>query len=79
MTPQRKKWYLIWTLWLLMLVVTFAILEALSWNSGVTLSRYVWDLSMAWPLIIWIAGALAGGLAVHFWWHWEPPGSESEG
>ncbi len=61
-----------WTGWLLFLIVSFAVFEALAWNNGITLSRYVWEISRDWPLIIFIAGSLSGGLAVHFWWHWSP-------
>jgi hypothetical protein len=75
----RQKWFAIWALWVVLIAVSFGILEFAAWNTGVTLSAAVWDISQAWPLIIWIAGALAGGLAVHFWWHWSPPGSGSEG
>lgn len=74
-----KNWHLIWAGWLFAIAATFAVLEALSWNHGVTLSRSVWDLSIHWPLIIYLWGNLTGGLAVHFWWRWTPPGSISEG
>lgn len=76
---NRKRWYLIWALWLFAIAATFAILEGASWNNGITLSRATWDLSTRWPLIIYLWGNLTGGLAVHWWWHWSPPGSESEG
>lgn len=72
------KWYLIWTLWLITIAVTFAALETLGWNE-LTLSRYVWNISTHWPLVIYLWGNITGGLAVHFWWHWSPPGSLSEG
>ena len=73
-----KKWAVIWSLWLLAIAATFAVLEASSWNE-LTLSRYVWNVSTHWPLFIYLWGNLTGGLAVHFWWHWSPPGSLSEG
>lgn len=55
-------------------VFSFAFFEtvALSHN-GLSLSRFVWNVSEAWPPIIMIFGALVGGLTVHFWWHWNPP------
>ena len=74
-----SKWPWIWSIWLLLIVVSFAALEGLAWQHGETLSRFIWNLSEEWPLFIWIAGVISGGLAVHFWWHWSPPGSKSEG
>lgn len=44
-----------------------------------TLSRWIYNLGQNWPLSIWLMGMLAGGLAVHFFWHWCPPGSVSTG
>jgi hypothetical protein len=75
----RQKWFAIWSAWILLIAVSFGLLEGMAWNYGVTLSRFVFDISQAWPLVIWLAGVLAGGLAVHFWWHWSPPGSRDEG
>jgi hypothetical protein len=37
-----------------------------------TLSRMVWNATVAWPLVPFVAGVVCGGLAVHFWWHWCP-------
>lgn len=60
---------LVWTLWLLFLIVSFGCFEAYAIKtSRTTLSRYVWTASKAFPLLPFIAGLLAGGLAVHFWW-----------
>ena len=44
-----------------------------------TLSRWIFNLGSNWPLSIWLMGMLAGGLAVHFFWHWCPAGSISAG
>jgi hypothetical protein len=44
-----------------------------------TLSMTIYNLTTAWPPAIFIMGQFTGGLAVHFWWHWAPPGSTSEG
>ena len=44
-----------------------------------TLSRTIYNIGAKWPLSIWIMGAFAGGLAVHFFWHWCPLGSISAG
>ena len=73
-----KKWVWIWTAYLALTAIEFAVLEYMGWDV-LTLSRYVWNLSQEWPLFIFLCGALTGGLAVHFWWHWNPPGSKSEG
>lgn len=64
---------LYWTLGLVAFVIFFAIGEtyALKRNK-LTLSRYVWNASKAWPLLPFLLGALVGGLAVHFFWHWCP-------
>jgi hypothetical protein len=75
----RQKWYAIWAVWILLIAVSFGVLEFIAWDHGVTLSRFVFDISEAWPLVIWLAGVLAGGLAVHFWWHWSPKGARDEG
>lgn len=64
----------VWTGWLLLLVLSFAILEGIALaKHGLTLSMYTWHLSEQWPPLIWVCGVLVGGLAVHFWWHWNPP------
>ena len=75
MTAQ-KKWYLIWSLWLLAIMASFGVFEGVALaTGGVTLSRFTWDLTLAWPLIPVVYGGLFIGLAVHFWWHWNPPSS----
>lgn len=56
-------------------LIGFAVLEAhalLHPDDGVTLSRLVAEIGMAWPFSIFLAGLVTGGLAVHFWWHWDP-------
>ncbi len=37
-----------------------------------TLSRAIYELGSKWPLSIFLMGMFAGGLAVHFFWHWCP-------
>jgi len=37
-----------------------------------TLSRAIYLLGKKWPLAIFLMGAFAGGLAVHFFWNWDP-------
>jgi len=76
---MTRRGRIVWAVWLLLIVASFAVLEGMGWNEGNTLSRFVYDLGVAWPLSIWINGALCGGLAVHFFWHWSPPGSTNKG
>lgn len=74
------KWKLVWTGWLLFVAISFGVLEGIALATGATtLSRFTWDLTLAWPLIPVLYGIVLGGLAVHFWWHWNPPGSDSRG
>jgi hypothetical protein len=71
---MSKYGAIVWTAWLVSLVVSFAVFE--TWallTKGLTLSMFTWIASEHWPPIIFICGLLAGGLAVHFWWHWAPP------
>jgi hypothetical protein len=62
------KW--IWTIWLFILLpVSFAAFEAYALvTGGTTLSRYIWDISAAFPPFSFFAGFLTGFLACHFWW-----------
>jgi hypothetical protein len=60
---------ILWSVWLAVIVFSFALFEGLALYRGTpTLSRYVWTLSKAFPLFPWFAGVLTGGLAVHFFW-----------
>ncbi len=75
-----KRWHEIWSAWLLLILISFGALETLGWNSGGTLSRTIWDATLYFgPLVPMLYAGLFVGLAVHFWWHWNPPGSKSEG
>ena len=59
----------LWTVWLLVIVCSFALFEGLAlYRKTPTLSRWVWTVSKDFPLFPWVAGVLTGGLAVHFWW-----------
>jgi len=75
MQDRRFPW--IWTAFLLAFVVVFAIIEgwALA-TGGTTLSRYTYELSKDWPVLPFVLGdvlgTVTGGLAVHFWWRWNP-------
>lgn len=70
---------IMWTAFLLLTAVVFTILESAGWKSSNTLSRFIYTIGAKWPLSIFLWGLLAGGLAVHFWWHWSPAGSISTG
>ena len=66
-----------WTALLLFNIAVFAIMEGYAVTRtdpemGLTLSRYIYDAARAWPLLVFVLGQLTGGLAVHFWWHWDP-------
>ncbi len=53
----------------MLLPLSFGVGEAYALaNRRTTLSRYVWNLSKAWPPFPFFAGFLAGFLACHFWW-----------
>ena len=65
-----------WVIWFVTWMLGFAFLEGIALATHqLTLSRFVYNMSTAWPPLIWLMGVVAGGLAVHFWWHWAPPGS----
>ena len=62
-----------WTAWLLVIAVSFAVLEGYALRSGrTTLSRYVVSASRAWPLLPFVLGLIIGVLANHFFWPWCP-------
>jgi hypothetical protein len=63
----------VWSGALIFIVALVAGLEAFALlTDRLTLSRFVWEISDAWPLFIFLCGFVTGGLAVHFWWHWNP-------
>lgn len=71
-----------WILGTLLVIVFFIVFERLAFNHPErqnTLSMAIFQLGSRWPLSIFIMGMFAGGLAVHFFWHWCPPGSISTG
>lgn len=59
-----------WTVWLFAaLPISFGLAEAYAvWKNKTTLSRYVWNISKAWPPFGWLAGFITGFLVCHFWW-----------
>jgi hypothetical protein len=59
----------LWTGWIVLSLAAFAGLEFWAISAGrKTFSRYVWDFSREWPPVIFLAGLVVGGLAIHFWW-----------
>jgi len=64
-----------WLIGLLLAIGFFAYFEKRAFDfpkAQNTLSRAIYNLGQSWPLSIWLMGMFAGGLAVHFFWHWDP-------
>lgn len=86
-----KNYWFVWpigiAIWLLIGWVDFGYFEwhALKDNdpNEPTLSFFVYTVSSKYPLAMaWgciLFGAFWGSLLTHFYWHWCPPGSVSEG
>jgi predicted outer membrane lipoprotein len=71
-----------WIIGLFLATAFFAVFEALAFKHAdrfSTLSHAVYTLGKTWPLSIWLMGMFAGGLAVHFFWHWCPDGGVGTG
>ena len=66
----RKKMIIGWTVLGLAWVAVFAAMEgyALTHDDAITLSRFVWEISAAWPPLPFVCGFIAGFLCCHFWW-----------
>lgn len=63
----------IWAGWVALIAASFGAMEGWALTHGrATLSRSVWTWSKNFPLLPFLAGLLAGGLAVHFWWMGAP-------
>lgn len=59
----------VWLGWLIFLIASFAVFEGFALKTGrTTLSRFVWNISAAWPPFGWVCGVIVGFLACHFWW-----------
>lgn len=76
------KW--LWWYWpgalAFILIVLFAIPEYIAITSGgPTFSYFMFIMGQHFPLWIFVWGMIVGGLAVHFLWHWIPPGSKPDG
>ena len=60
---------IIWIAWWLLIFASFAVLEGYALNTNrMTLSRWVWTTSKAFPLLPFIVGFVIGVLACHFFW-----------
>lgn len=58
-----------WAIWLILIVGSFACMEGWAlYHDTPTLSRWVWNVSAAFPPFGWLAGLITGFLACHFWW-----------
>lgn len=58
-----------WVVWIVLIAVTFAAGEAFALlTDRSTLSRFVWNVSKAFPPFPWLVGMLFGALGVHFFW-----------
>lgn len=71
-----------WILGAILFIAYFGIVERYAFNHKDrtnSLSRALFNLSLRFPLSIMLFGALIGGVAVHIFWHWCPPGSNSFG
>lgn len=69
-----------WTALIVGAVAIFVVMESYALmrpdpDDGITLSRYVWEISQAWPPVIFILGWISGLLTSHFWWRWSPEDS----
>lgn len=71
-----------WIVGALLAIAFFVVFERYAFNhpgKQNTLSMAIFQLGAHWPLSIFIMGMFIGALAVHFFWHWCPPGSISVG
>jgi hypothetical protein len=60
---------IVWPIWLLTIVASFAVLEFYGYTSGgLTLSQWVWKATAVWPPLPALFGLIVGGLIVHFFW-----------
>ena len=64
-----------WLVALGVAIAFFAIFEGFALKHPLrlnTLSHWIAYIGVYFPLSIWFAGVFAGGLAVHFYWHFCP-------
>ena len=80
MSMPDRRFPIWWTVYLIVIVLGFAVLEGLALaTGGTTLSRYVWEVNQDWPLFIPLGCMVFGVVICHFLWHWIPPGSKPDG
>lgn len=59
----------LWSLWIALILASFCVFEGYAIaKNRTTLSRYVWNLTKAWPPLPLIVGAVIGFVSGHFWW-----------
>ncbi len=76
MSMSDKKFPIIWTIWIVAVVVSFATFEIwASVTGGTTLSRYVWELSKEFPPLPFALGALGVWFCIHIYLY-KLPGSK---
>lgn len=78
----HQKMVIGWTVFLvgglIVWVGIFSAMEgyALHHDDALTLSRFLWDVSQAWPPIVFLAGLVIGLtigiLTSHLFWRWDP-------
>jgi len=67
------SWSGVWFIWLIVLFMSFIVLEARAINrGGVTLSATVRGWAETWPLLPFMVGLVFGVLGAHFFWPWCP-------
>lgn len=61
--------HMIWPAWIASIALSFVGFETYALTTGkATLSRFVWELTAAWPPLPFVVGFLMGFLVCHFWW-----------
>ena len=64
-----SKGYWKWAAWLLLIAVTFSLMEGYSlYDNTATLSRFVWTVTYYFPPFPYLCGYLCGFLTAHFFW-----------
>jgi hypothetical protein len=60
---------IVWTIFLIVFIAGFAAFETYALKTGrMTLSRWTWTVSKAWPPFPCLFGLIIGFLICHFWW-----------
>jgi hypothetical protein len=59
----------VWAAWWAFLFISFGVLEGFALQTNrTTLSRWMWTVSKAFPLLPFVVGLIVGVLACHFFW-----------